>query len=57
MQPARDGLTPQHSLASRDRRQRWRRRRRRKWRRRRRLQLSAADLRQRWQLTGAAADQ
>ena len=52
MQPARDGLAPQHGLAPRNRRQRRRRRRRR-----RRLRLSAADLGQRGQLTGAAADQ
>ena len=53
VQPARDGLAPQHGLAPRNRRQRWRRRRRR----RQRLRLSPADLRQRGQLTGAAADQ
>ena len=49
VQPARDGLAPQHGLAPRNRRQRRRRRRR--------LRLSAADLGQRGQLTGAAADQ
>ena len=55
VQPARDGLAPQHGLAPRNRRQRRRRRRRR-----RRLRLAAADLGQRGQrgqLTGAAADQ
>ena len=52
MQPARDGLAPQHGLAPRNRRQRRRRRRR--------LRLAAAHLGQRGQrgqLTGAAADQ